>query len=175
MCPHYNVLPELLFTCKPCCLQTCNYYQSLVVTDTNTPIKFQVLLFELWVSNEKNNMKNFAHHSPIDLRWRAWGPYRGVSHHYLHRFQLPYIVPCSSLHTISPQQICDLLEHNSTDMHCTDVLTIIITITLTVSDKNSFKTDSFDVTFCGWRCIHMYITIINTLHLCSVLGLLQSA
>ena len=30
----------LLFTCKPCCLQTCNYDQSLLITDTNTPTKF---------------------------------------------------------------------------------------------------------------------------------------
>ena len=34
---------------------------------TNTPSNF----FKLWVLNEK---KNFAHHSPIDPRWRAWGP-----------------------------------------------------------------------------------------------------
>ena len=46
MSPHYNVLPEALclFTCKPCCLQTCNYDHSLVVTDTNTPTKYQVLI-----------------------------------------------------------------------------------------------------------------------------------
>ena len=51
----------LLFTCKPCCLQTCNYDQSLVVMDTNTPTKcFDIaLFFELWVSNKKKkkNMK----------------------------------------------------------------------------------------------------------------------
>ena len=38
--PHYNVLPEAVC----CCLQTCNYDQSLVVTDTKTPTKFQVMI-----------------------------------------------------------------------------------------------------------------------------------
>ena len=32
MSPHYNVLPEAVC----CCLQTCNYDHSLVVTDTKT-------------------------------------------------------------------------------------------------------------------------------------------
>ena len=36
MSPHYNVLPEAVC----CCLQTCNYDQSLVVTDTNTLTSF---------------------------------------------------------------------------------------------------------------------------------------
>ena len=63
MSPHYL----RLFGRLPCCLQTCNYDHSLVVIDTNT---LQVFLFQLWVSN--NHMNNFAHHSPIDLRWRAW-------------------------------------------------------------------------------------------------------
>ena len=66
----------LLFTSKPCCLQTCNYDQSLVVTDTNTPTNFKFkycFVFELCVSNDRKKKKNFAHHSPIDLRWRAWG------------------------------------------------------------------------------------------------------
>ena len=34
----------LFVTCKHCCLQTCNYDQSLVVMDTNTPTKFQLLM-----------------------------------------------------------------------------------------------------------------------------------
>ena len=56
MSPHYNVLPGAVC----CCLQTCNYDHSLVVTDTNTPTKFQVVI-----------LLTFAHHSPIDLRWGA--------------------------------------------------------------------------------------------------------
>ena len=36
MSPHCNVLPEAVC----CCLQTCNYDQSLVVTDTNTPSSY---------------------------------------------------------------------------------------------------------------------------------------
>ena len=57
MSPHYNVLP-----CKPRCLQTCNYDQSLVGTDTNKNSSFDITsFFELLVSND-------AHHSPIDLR-----------------------------------------------------------------------------------------------------------
>ena len=36
---HVTLLVKLLFTCKPRCLQTCNYDQSLVVMDTNTPTK----------------------------------------------------------------------------------------------------------------------------------------
>ena len=43
MSPHYNLLPEAVC----CCLlvnHTCNYDHTLVVTDTNTPTKFQVLI-----------------------------------------------------------------------------------------------------------------------------------
>ena len=44
MSPHSIIMCCLLLTCKPCCLQTCNYDQSFVVSDTNTLTKFQVLI-----------------------------------------------------------------------------------------------------------------------------------
>ena len=40
-------------------LQTCNYDQSLVVMDTNTPSKFYCFVFELWVLDVKNNNNIF--------------------------------------------------------------------------------------------------------------------
>ena len=83
MSPHYNVLPEVV-----CCCLLVNHVVYKHVTMTSLlwllipthPQNFYYLLFELWVSNEekkkkkKKNMNNFAHDSPIVLRWRAWGP-----------------------------------------------------------------------------------------------------
>ena len=83
MSPHYNVLPEAV-----CCCLLVNHVVYKHVTMTTLlclqiPTHqqnfkfFYCFLFELWVSNDrkkKKKMKNFAHHSPIDLRWRAWGP-----------------------------------------------------------------------------------------------------
>ena len=75
----YNVLPEAV-----CCCLLVNHVVYKHVTMTSLlwlripthPQNVKFFVFELWVSNEKKkkkNMKNFAHHSPIDLRWRAWG------------------------------------------------------------------------------------------------------
>ena len=74
MSSHYNVLPEAV-----CCCLLVNhvFYKHVPMTTLlwlripTHPQNFK--FFELWVSNDQKK-KNFAHHSPIVLRWRAWGP-----------------------------------------------------------------------------------------------------
>ena len=50
----------LLFTCKQGCLQTCKYDQSLPITETYVPTKFQLIygfFFELWALNLNEEKK----------------------------------------------------------------------------------------------------------------------
>ena len=54
-------------TCKPCCLQTCNYDHSLVATHPQNFNFCYYLLFELWVSNEKKKKKQVIVYKVVNV------------------------------------------------------------------------------------------------------------